>query len=189
MKYYDLPRYWTKRVMPHLGDPQLQAKLIEDCDRFIFGGTGELGRLSMHFKPTLFDHQTDWEADDCGRHRPGPRPRYYDYTLMSACHWLVNFNLMLAERVAPNRPWRIITSKKHSTVWDGKVAVFEFNYRALRTPADTAFANANRRMLKPGKLLSLGNADIFEPARINQRQRLAILCEQARLGLRLDPHL
>ena len=37
----------------------------------------------------------------------------------AACHWLVNFALELAQLVEPDRKWRIITSDKHSTVWDG----------------------------------------------------------------------
>ena len=43
------------------------------------------------------------------------------------CHWLVNFSLRLAERVDPDRPWRIITSDSHSTVWDGYDLLFDFN--------------------------------------------------------------
>ena len=44
-----------------------------------------------------------------------------------ACHYLVNTNLRLAMLASPERPWRIITSNLHSTVWDGGDMLFDLN--------------------------------------------------------------
>jgi hypothetical protein len=81
-------------------------------------------------------------------------PRYWDYVKHAACHWLVNFNLRLAELVEPEKKWRIVTSQAHSTVWDGKETLFDMNFSALGADADEAFRLASTRgkELAPGKL-------------------------------------
>ena len=56
---------------------------------------------------------------------------YMNYVLDGASHWLVNFTLRLAMLVEPDREWRIITSEDHSTVWDGRDTLFEFNFQAF----------------------------------------------------------
>jgi hypothetical protein len=62
----------------------------------------------------------------------------------------------MAMLVDPKRPWRITTSDKHSTVWDGRETLFDFNFQAFGIPADQCFAHAtdpeaNPEELKPGK--------------------------------------
>jgi hypothetical protein len=76
-----------------------------------------------------------------------------NYVAHGACHWLVNFALRLAMLAEPDRQWRIITSNGHSTVWDGRDTLFEFNWQALgELPAD-CFHAAYEEELPPGKLL------------------------------------
>jgi hypothetical protein len=64
---------------------------------------------------------------------------------------LVNFSLELAQLVLPKKPWRIITSAKHSTVWDGDDTLFDFNFQAMGIPPDECFQDANKKMKKPGQ--------------------------------------
>jgi len=49
--------------------------------------------------------------------------------------------------------WRIVTSAKHSTVWDGAEMLFEFNFLAFGVPADECFKRAfeGGTVLPPGK--------------------------------------
>ena len=57
----------------------------------------------------------DWRFfDGEGNLRRGRAPAFWDYSVHSACHWVVNFNLRLAELVEPRRPWRIVTAQKTS---------------------------------------------------------------------------
>src|SRR5215831_19037268 len=51
----------------------------------------------------------------------------------------------------PKKPWRIITSVKHSTVWDGDDTLFDFNFQAMGIPPDECFQDANKKMKKPGQ--------------------------------------
>ena len=64
---------------------------------------------------------------------------------------MVNFALELAQLVEPNRKWRIITSDKHSTVYDGKDTLFDFNFLALGISPKECFELAYKRELKPGQ--------------------------------------
>src|SRR5215472_12181479 len=119
MRYYDLKKNWH-RVKPHLGDKQLNDILVRDFNKFTFGRwnkTFTYGDLPYEFE------SCDWDYDHRGR-----RPAYWQYVKHAACHWLVNFNLRLAMLVQPAKPWRIITSDDHSTVWDGSDTLFDFNF-------------------------------------------------------------
>jgi hypothetical protein len=73
------------------------------------------------------------------------------YVKHFAGHWLVNFNLRLVTLAEPNRPWRIMTSDAHSTVWDGQLTVFDLTALALGVPPLECFMAANDRELRPGK--------------------------------------
>jgi hypothetical protein len=59
---------------------------------------------------------------------------------------------MLAE---PKRKWRIITSDKHSTVWDGEYTLFDFNFQALGVSPKECFEDAviGGWILEPGTYL------------------------------------
>ena len=67
------------------------------------------------------------------------------------CHWLVNFNLRLAMLTEPERLWRIITSGKHSSVWDGEHTLFDLNFLALGIPPDECFEMAYETELPVGR--------------------------------------
>jgi hypothetical protein len=134
LRYYDLKRNWTKKVEPHLGDAELNRVLVTNFNKFTYG------RWGIEFKPGEFPRQHEtclWDFD----HR-GPEPRYWRYVKHAACHWLVNFHLRLAMLVMPKRPWRIIRSNNHSTVWDGKETLFDFNYQALEVSPDECFQDS-----------------------------------------------
>jgi len=149
MEYYDLKRHWTKRIMPHLGDTELNKILVRDFNKFT------RGLWKKEF--VAGDMPADFESCDWRFDIRGPYPRYWEYVKHAACHWICNFSLRLAILVEPERPWRIITSDAHSTVWDGKTTLFDFNYQALGiTPKDCykAARKARRaRMLPIGKQL------------------------------------
>ena len=53
--------------------------------------------------------------------------------------------------VMPNRPWRIITSERHSTVWDDGDLMFDFNYQAFGVDPNESFDSAFDKELPPGK--------------------------------------
>ena len=83
--------------------------------------------LTPELRPAAYD-SCDWRW--C-QGRRGPKPHYWDYVCHSACHWVVSLHLWVAKQAEPNRDWRIVSSNKHSTVWDGKKTLFDGNFMAL----------------------------------------------------------
>jgi hypothetical protein len=147
MQYYPLTKNWRK-VKPHLADEKLNEIMRRDFGKYV------CGRWGKEFPDGHYP--ADFESCDWFLFRKGRRPEWWRYVKHGACHWLVNTALRMAMLVDPKRPWRIITSDNHSTVWDGKQTLFEFNHQAFGIPADECFAHAtdpdaNPKELKPGK--------------------------------------
>jgi hypothetical protein len=147
--YYDLTRNWSK-IQPHLRNKTLNKILVEDFNKYTFG------RWVREFEPGEFprDYETClWDSE-----HQGPEPRFWRYVKHGACHWLVNFELCLAQLTLPKRRWRIITSDEHSTVWDGRDTLFEFNFLALKVSPDDCFRMAYSEEGEPGDYLNVSFA-------------------------------
>jgi hypothetical protein len=151
-KYYDLKRNWRK-VRRHIEHPEVQALLVRDFNRYTWGRWRQKFELGM--KPSQFE-SCDWQFE----HR-GKRPAFWAYTKHAACHWLTNFSLRLAQLVEPKRQWRIITSQKHSTVWDGDSFLFDFNFQALGISPQECFETAYEKELQVGKRLRVYLAEHY----------------------------
>jgi hypothetical protein len=136
VKYYDLNKNWSKRIRPHLGDPLLNEVLVRDLNKYTTGLWGTPFTAGMYPEDV---ENVDWRW----RHR-GREPRFWKYVKHGACHWTCNFSLRLAMLSEPGRPWRIITSEEHSTVWDGQETLFEFALLALGVDAGEAFQLAQK---------------------------------------------
>ncbi|MCE9567287.1 MAG: hypothetical protein K8U57_35240 [Planctomycetes bacterium] len=157
MKYYDLRKHWTKRIKPHLGDAELNHILVRDFNKYT------LGRWGKPFTADKVPH--DFESNDWHLDHRGRKPQYWKYVKHSACHWTVNFALRIANLAEPQRPWRIISSQAHSTVWDGQETLFDFNFQALGVTPDECFSVANQGShLAVGEYLPVFFADHYSIA-------------------------
>lgn len=144
VEFFPVVEQW-RRLKRHLNDSELNRILVSDFNKFTYGQwrkTFEPGMLPSEFE------NCDWRLGIRGR-----IPRYFDYVKHAACHWLVNFNLRLATLAIPKKPWRIVTSRFHSTVWDGEETLFDFNALALGfSPAEAwELAWSDRKQLAIGK--------------------------------------
>jgi hypothetical protein len=166
VRYYDLSRNWTRRIVPHLQDKELNEILVRDFNKFTFG------RWRKKFKSG--NYPEDFESCDWRLSHKGKEPRYWRYVKHAACHWIVNFTLRLAMLAEPNRKWRIISSDKHSTVWDGEHTLFDFNFQALGISPEECFQAASQgRLLKPGKYLSVYFASHYSVAHLESKKEAA----------------
>ena len=144
MRYFPVREKWRK-IRPHLANPDLQRILARDMAKF-----------SCRFRPGMKPFEVDscdWRFfDGEGNLRRGRAPAFWDYAVHSGCHWVVNFNRKLAELVEPKRPWRIVGTQKHSTVWDGSETLFDINFLALGVDPDEAWelAGKGKHKLKIG---------------------------------------
>lgn len=162
IRYFPVQAHW-KRLRPFY-----QSKIIEPFWRFNLRDYAETKSKDHGFKynyeareyrtPSDFDG-CDWRLGRRGRH-----PEFWKYVCHSACHWVVDMNLHVAMIAYPKVPWRIVTSQKHSTVWNGSTTdpfLFDLNFLALGVPAKEAWQIASKgRMLKPGRPL---RPYVFEP--------------------------
>jgi hypothetical protein len=164
--YFDIQRHWTRRIVPHLADPEFNRVLVRDFNRYTFGRWGELFKPGMY--PDEFE-SCDWRLS----HR-GKQPRFWRYVKHAACHWLVNPALRLAMLVEPKRPWRIVTSDRHSTVWDGEHTLFDLQFLALGVDADECWqlASQNGTVKQVGKYIRAYMAEHYSR---EQERELTVL--------------
>lgn len=154
MKYYPISKNWPK-IKKFIETKEVQEVLVTNFNKYTFGRWGKEFKAGM--VPCEFE-SCDWDIDHRGR-----RPAYWSYVKHAACHWLVNFNLKLAMLVEPKREWRIVTTQKHSTVWDGEETLFDFNFSALGVDPNEAWklANTKGKRLKIGKFMTVYFADHY----------------------------
>lgn len=123
--YYDIPKHWRK-VKKAIAQDHVQDVLVRDMTYYTHGRWQEpflRGDIPAKY------NSVDWDWDV--KHKP-----FHDYVCAQACHWLVNFNLEVAQLVEPERDWRIVESEEHSTVWDGHETIFDFNFLAFQIPVE-----------------------------------------------------
>ena len=63
--------------------------------------------------------------------------------------------------ICHNRMWRITSSSKHSTVWDGNETLFDLNFQAMGISPNECFSLAFKRQLKPGNYLKVNFAQHY----------------------------
>lgn len=146
LRYYDPVKNWRKLAV-HL--TAAEPTLIRDFGLFVW-----YKHHNKNFISGMVPH--DFENADTWILRPGrrgPKPAYWSYIKCGACHWLVNHNLELIQRACPKYSWRIITSNRHSTVFNGEDLLFDLNYFAIRIPPKKAYrlARTNGIVLPPGE--------------------------------------
>jgi hypothetical protein len=153
--YYDLQKNWTKKIVPHLKDETLNNILVRDFNKYTvnrWNKTFNRGQLPEDIE------SCDWRYVE-GRRERGPR--FWAYVKHAACAHIANFALCLASLAEPNSSWRIVTSDSHSTVWDGRKTLFEFNYQAFGIPATECWRLArygeNCEILSPSQELVLAD--------------------------------
>jgi hypothetical protein len=142
VRYYDLKHHWTKRIVPHLEDRDLNRILVRELNKY------RTGLYGKRFMPGMLPEDIDCCDWRCN-HR-APHPRFWAYASYGTCHWIANFALRLANLSEPGRGWRILTSDVHTTVWDGDLTLFDFNYQAMGIPAMETFEAACRTELPVG---------------------------------------
>jgi hypothetical protein len=140
MVYYDLVKNWHK-IAPHLSNPELNDVLVRDFNRYNLGRTGQMFTPGMT-PQQLHEQWLQYEKEVNGNEydpREGPPQPHWRFVKHAACHWIVNFELKLAQLVEPHRPWRILAGDEHSSVYDGDHTMFEFNFSTFGTPPEECY--------------------------------------------------
>ncbi len=158
MEYVQIQKHWRK--LRHVyADPGIRDLWYPDMELHRLVRCEELGitytPLKVWDKETFGPHHfdsTDWRFT---RQKPGPMPHYWRWVCHSACHYLTRLSMHVATTVWPKKPWRIVTSQLHSTLWDGDQNLYDPNFLALQVPADEAWELATNQPdsieLEPGE--------------------------------------
>jgi hypothetical protein len=113
----------------------------------------------------------DWRLD----HR-GLEAQYWHLNRRFAGQSSVNVSLRLAMLAEPRRPWRIVTSARHSTVWNGGDVLFDIHFCGLGISAARAWALAalepDTRRLSPGTPAQLYFANDYPTDQIDDAREM-----------------
>jgi hypothetical protein len=150
LSYVDIKKHWSaidELIQP--GTP-INELMRADFSKYVDTRWGQHGvTFDDYYWPCELE-SCDWQVGRVGR-----PPRYWKLVKHGACHWLVNYQLELARAIMPQYDWRILTSDKHSTVWNQQGKLWDANFMALNIQPQTAFTNANEQLLGCGEHLEL----------------------------------
>lgn len=152
LRYFAIVKHWRK-LRPLFQSPEAERiwrlNLWDFSRQKATDHKFKYKHVASHYQ-TPSDHDScDWRCGIAHRH-----PEFWKYVCHSACHWVVDLCLHVAMKAYPETPWRIITQRHHSTVWNGSTTdpvLFDINFLALGIEAKEAWEIASRgRFLKPG---------------------------------------
>ncbi len=156
--YFPIQKHW-RRLKPIFESKEAYSiwwpNMLEYSEQRARQNEYSLNGRHLKFQlPRDFD-SCDWRYNCEGR--KGRQPRFWDYACHSACHWLVDLCLYVASTAYPDVPWRIVSSAKHSTVWNGDIEnpiLFDVNFLAIGvTPKEALTLARKGRELKPRRVL------------------------------------
>jgi hypothetical protein len=132
-QYFDIEAHWDGLEPIYESDNVKLACRVEYNSlliaRWLVDGKCYPLELHKNFKYPEFFDETDWRTEQ-------PEKPYYKWTCSESCHWISNVNLLVAMFYQPEREWRLIKSREHSTVWDGETTIFETQFLALGIPVE-----------------------------------------------------
>ncbi len=149
IKFYPVVENWNL-IKRHMEDEDVIKVLNDDFNKYT------MARFGKPFGPGQFP--ADFENYDWLSKYSGNVPEWFRYVKRGASHWTVNFYLKVAMIVEPGRPWHIIRTLSHSSVWDCENTVFDiYGMAFFERGAPESFIRAvrgtNMQELKPGELL------------------------------------
>jgi hypothetical protein len=148
-KYFAIGKHWTNKIKPVIESQEAQNILHHDFKKY---SKSKQRDINNHYKDMGLDKKAkfsfkkndmpcDLDGGGWRYYRIGRPPAYDSYVCKGACHWVANALLYTATKAFPKTQWQIVTSDKHSTVWDGKVTFFDLNYLAMQITPEVCFEN------------------------------------------------
>ena len=155
LEYVDLKKHWNKIERLLAPGTAINDRMRHDFGLYVEGRWGEHGISFDDYDWPSELESFSWQDSVVGR-----PPRFWKLVKHGACHWLVNYQLMLAEAIMPEYDWCILTSDDHSTVWNLHGLLWDANFLALKISPQEAFDRANGGLLPLGEMLEPGPAQI-----------------------------
>jgi hypothetical protein len=152
-EYFDHRKHWRK-LQPIFESDEIKDVSNREMNSFKLADYHPGNRVYRTFRyPEEYDYG-DWRFWR-GRGRPA---NYLKWVCAGSCHWSAVVNLHVLKIYQPEIPWQLVTSRDHSTVWDGNKLIFDMQYYALTVPIDELVAivnsSKNRKIYPPGLILN-----------------------------------
>ena len=167
--YFPIARYWNNKLKPIIERQEFQDRIDADFRKYIIGKENDINLenkvrgLKETVKIGYRNGSKPRDVDSCDWRlfRLGRPPAFDAYVCLGACHWIANSLLLMASEAFPRKDWRIVTSVKHTTVWDGRSTFFDINFLGLGVSVGDCYASTlgfkKHRVLPVGKQLFLHN--------------------------------
>lgn len=163
LRYVDITKHWRK-IKLHILTANSEGIWRSNMKDYAIQ-RAENYKYKIRFRHKDYKTPSDFDSCDwryCGH--VGRRPEYWQWVCHSACHFLVDLNLFVADQSFPKFKWRIVThdgrnpNDSHSTVWNGDCdspLLFDMNFLALGVPAKDAWTTAIKgKALPPSDFLN-----------------------------------
>lgn len=142
-KYFPLGRHWQRlgRIFRSEQAEAIWRPCMEDYSFQRAQANGYDHKSIRHQEYPCGYESCDWRWDYKWH------PKFWKYACHSACHWVCDLALYAAKTEYPETPWRILSSQKHSTVWNGSTedpVLFDINFLAMGVPPEQAIKLASR---------------------------------------------
>ena len=154
--FYPIQKRWRK-LGPIYRSPEAKAIWLPEMMDYQRQRMEDLGVSYPYPEDTSELRPADWESCDWrwNQGRRGPQPQFWDYVCHASCHWTANLSLFVAMAAEPDRPWRMVSSCAHTTVWDGAETLWDPQFQALGVSATDAWDRAAGKddslILEPGE--------------------------------------
>ncbi|MEN9566485.1 MAG: hypothetical protein RLZZ69_1681 [Cyanobacteriota bacterium] len=148
-EYFDHRKHWRK-LQPIFESDEIKEASNREMNSFKLTDYHPGNRVYRNFRyPEEYDN-SDWRFER-GRGRPA---NYLRWVCSRSCHWSAIVNLQVLWIYQPEIPWCLVTSRDHSTVWDGHKLIFDMQYYALTIPinelVEIVNSSKNREIYPPG---------------------------------------
>lgn len=157
--YYDIQKNWRK-LKPWFEEAYIIETAYEEMEEYNWAKSDDWG---FTYNPKPFDYSirpSDYDGMDWRCDKPGRKPKYWDWACAGACHWVNNIGMLVAKFALPKHDWRIVTSNKHTTVWDGKDTLFDLNFLALGVSVERCWELASQQ--EDSEILPVGLVPLHE---------------------------
>lgn len=156
-QYFDIQKNWRK--LGKLFRSDTARSIWHPCMEEFMEWRAEENKYPYKPQPEA-KAPTDYESCDWRWNQDvsyNRQPKFWDYARHSACHWVADLALFVAKTAYPQEPWRILTARHHTTVWNGSTTapvLFDINFHAMGVEPQEAIKLASKgRELKVGHYL------------------------------------
>jgi hypothetical protein len=141
IRFYDIQANWRRLrdlfySKYNLYDLYIRMESFEKLRKEEYGYEYKPREFTLDLRPVFYDYYS-WRSR---RNKRGRMPAFWDFACQSACHWVNAWAMeCICSEMYTEFRWRLVTSDKHTTIWDGDKTLFDINFLALGISPEEAW--------------------------------------------------